>query len=359
MYEGHTVGVVIPAYNEEGFVGDVVRDVPSYVDRIYIIDDCSTDGTWAEILRSSFSGTDVTNSVRSANEPGVEIWRGHRVLGSESPPDAVADGGAEPVGPVVVPIQHDRNRGVGGAITTGYRRALRDDVDVAAVMAGDGQMDPNQLERLLDPIVEGRAEYAKGNRLLGREHASGMSPFRLIGNVTLSILTKISSGYWAMLDPQNGYTAISRDALEAIDLDGLYTDYGFSNDLLAALNTRKVTIADVAMPAVYGDERSHIDYRTFVPNLSWLLFRRFLRRLGVRYLYRDFHPLAVMYAVGILGTAAALVGLLTRRNPGPETDSTPSNVLSALTLAVVSTTCLLLAMIFDREANGDLVVTER
>lgn len=372
MYRDHTVAVVIPAFNEEAFVGEVIETIPDFVDRIYAVDDRSTDGTWEEILRHA--------SRAGSTDPGSGTGGGSRTDGGPRQPSEVSRSGDEDGGRTavrtdasgvddrgsadtstsrVVPIRHEQNRGVGAAITTGYRRALADGVDVTAVMAGDGQMDPDQLDRLLDPIVDGRAAYAKGNRLLGDEYYDEMSPFRLFGNFTLSVLTKVSSGYWEILDPQNGYTAISATALEVLDLDALYEEYGFTNDLLVRLNTAGFRVADVAMPAVYGDEESHIQYRTFVPELSWLLLHRFGYRLRVKYLLTDFHPLAFLYGLGTIGVGAAIAGLAAAVDARSNAESRAGVALTAAVLAILSLTCIVLAMIFDRRANEGSVVTVR
>lgn len=342
MYADHSIAVVVPAYNEAGLVGEVIETIPPYVDRIYAVDDCSSDGTWDEIVRHA--------ARRNGSPPDPVDGRPP----SRSRPDTAADGGLES-GEVVVPIRHEENRGVGGAITTGYQHAVADGIDVTAVMAGDGQMDPDHLEWLLDPIVDGEADYAKGNRLYGHDR-SAMSSFRLAGNLTLSYLTKIASGYWRMMDPQNGYTAISLAALERIDLEDRYEAYGFTNDLLVALNTHGFRIADVSMPAVYGEEESHIQYHSFVPSLSLLLLQRFVRRLYVRYLLTDFHPLALMYAIGTAGGAIALAGLarvVRRRATGDGNGGT----MTALCFLSLSALELLLAMTFDRQENEEMVVT--
>ncbi len=357
MYREHTVAVVVPAYNESGLVGTVLETVPEYVDRIYAVDDCSSDGTWAEIRRHASS------TAESPISPATPTASGEVEERTEIPvTDTRSDGGTAVEGQVIVPIRHDRNRGVGAAITTGYRHALADGIDVTAVMAGDGQMDPDQLDRLIDPIVEGRADYTKGNRLRGREYHESMSSFRLFGNVLLSLLTKVASGYWQMVDPQNGYTAISHEALESLDLDALYEQYGFSNDVLVALNTHEFPIADVTIPAVYGEEKSHIDYTTFVPKLSWLLMRRFLRRLGDRYLIRDFHPLVGLYALGAFGLAATLAVLgrfVTERDGDRDgVDTRLTLALTTITTVLSSTMIVLLAMVFDRQANEGLVVID-
>lgn len=274
MYKGCLVGVVIPAYNEEKFVADVIETVPEFVDHIYPVDDCSTDETWTEINR-------VTARV---NTEEVEI----RTNGGNNVDR-------------IVPQRLNHNSGVGAAIKAGYKRAVADGMDVVAVMNGDGQMDPDILDRILDPVVEGQAGYVKGNRLLSAEHWAGMSGWRLFGNFLLTYLTRIASGYWQVTDPQNGYTAISADILDHMNLSSLHDDYGFLNDLLIQLNANDVPIADVEMRAVYGDEQSSIRYQSFIPKLLWLLLQRFLWRLGTKYLVREFRPFVVPYALGIVG----------------------------------------------------------
>lgn len=349
MYRDHTVGVVVPAYNEEGFVGEVLETVPAFVDRVYVIDDGSSDDTWSEI-QTYASAADRTVSDGGVDSPDSES----RTVG-DGRTGAVADrqttvGGA--FDQRIVPIRHEQNKGVGGSVTTGYQRALADELDVTAVMNGDGQMDPDRLPDLLDPIVEDRADYAKGNRLLYPEHRAEMSGWRLFGNAVLSGLTKVASGYWRTLDPQNGYTAISKEALTALELDELYTDYGFCNDVLIQLNALDMRIADVAMPAVYGDEESSIRYSTFVPGLSSLLLQRFVWRLGVKYGVREGHPLVLLYLLGAasigVGSVAALATLAARRRP--------ALVLSSVVLVAVGATALVIGMILDRTYNSDLEV---
>lgn len=287
VYKDARVGVVIPAYNEARFVGEVIETVPDYVDRIYPVDDCSTDGTWAEIQR-------IASRVPAPDQAAPRQV-------------AMADGG-DGAGPVV-PLRHDRNRGVGAAIKTGYERAAADGCDVVAVMNGDGQMDPAILDRILDPVVEGRADYAKGNRLFSPDHWSGMPTWRLFGNVLLTFLTRVASGYWETTDSQNGYTAISTAAIDRLDLEALYDGYGFLNDLLTRLNAEDMRVADVEMRAVYGDEDSAIKYRHFVPQLSWLLLNRFIWRLRTKYLDGPFHPTILWYGLGVCGGVGMVMAL--------------------------------------------------
>ncbi|MDG5776857.1 glycosyltransferase family 2 protein [Haloarculaceae archaeon H-GB2-1] len=325
MYKGKTVAVVITAYNEEGLVGDVIDTLPTFVDRAYVVDDASTDGTWGEIKRHSTA----LNAARSAA--------------------SVVDG--DETGEVAVPIRHETNSGVGGAIKTGYRRAYEEGMDVTVVLNGDGQMDPDILDRIIDPIVEGRADYAKGNRLMSREHTGDMSTWRQFGNGILTFLTKVASGYWKTMDPQNGYTAISYRALDSIDIDDLYEEYGFLNDLLVKLNAYNMRVADVEMQAIYGEETSTIRYSTFIPALSLLLLRSFLWRLKVRYLVYDFHPLVLLYALGSVGLLATVVqsGVLIATGIG--------GVLAWSTVglaALFSGFALSLAMSFDLMNNEHL-----
>jgi glycosyltransferase involved in cell wall biosynthesis len=325
MYRNSSIAVVVPAYNEEAFIADVLRDIPEYVDRIYVVEDCSTDGTRQEIKRTAAE------------------------LNAQN--DATFDR--------VVPLVHEENRGVGAAIKTGYKKACDDGVDVTAVMAGDGQMDPDELERFLDPIIDGRADYTKGNRLWRREHWQSMSAWRQFGNRLLTLLTRIASGYWEMSDPQNGYTAISKRALETVPLDDLYDDYGFANDLLVHLNVNELRVADVPHEAVYGDEESDIEYGSFVPQLSMLLLRDFLWRVKTNYLVLNFHPTVLCYALGTVGTVTSLVTGAATFRPGhssEEASRAHSNRLLSFAIFLLSSLFFVLALVFDMEQNEDLVV---
>ena len=340
MYQGNTVGAVIPAYNEEAFIGEVIETLPSYIDQAYIIDDASTDGTWNAIVARADGGTAVESPAGNDDRTGTPS--------EDSDTEGRGRGDDRPAsedGPKIVPLQHEENRGVGGAIKTGYKRALADEMDIAVVIAGDGQTEADIVERIVEPVARGRVDYAKGNRMLTRE---GMPAFRQAGNVTLALLTRIASGYWKVNDPQNGSTAISRSALETIELDELYEDYGFVNDLLVRLNVHGLRVADVPRRAVYKDETSHIKYSTFIPKLSVLLLRDFLWRLRVKYLQRDFHPLALFYYFGA-GTSA--LGGVAVGKRALEDRSFSGN---GMVLFVLGWLFMLLAMVFDMNENSDL-----
>lgn len=300
MYQSATIGVVIPAYNEAEFIGDVIASVPKFVDRTYIVDDSSSDGTWTRICEHVEQLPPVTvedtaelqpfaaESAESEPESLDGVERGMAEAGETIPTkgrtrDTSGEVRSKPDGgevePEVVPVRHATNRGRGGSVKTGYQLAVNDGMDIVAVLDGDGQMDPAILDRVIDPVVKGRADYAKGNRLVDNDHWSEMSRWRLFGNTILTVMTKVASGYWGMRDSQNGYTAISADALETIDIDALYEDYGFLNDMLIRLRVHDMTVEDVPVEAVYGDEESGIVYSSFIPRLSALLLWGFLWRL--------------------------------------------------------------------------------
>jgi glycosyltransferase involved in cell wall biosynthesis len=242
MFGELTVAVVMPAFNEERAIERAVATIPSFVDRVIVVDDASRDAT---ALAAAGAG------AAAMRGDGIEV------------------------------IRHPENRGVGAAIISGYRRALALGIDVAVVMAGDGQMDPSDLEALLAPLAEGRADYVKGNRFKDREVWRAMPRARIVGNVLLSMATKLSSGYWRVFDSQCGYTAISRRALESVDLDRLFPRYGYPNDLLARLHRARMRVIDVPVQAVYGPHwKSGITIRTAIYPVAFVLARSCVWRIG-------------------------------------------------------------------------------
>jgi glycosyltransferase involved in cell wall biosynthesis len=312
MLDGKRVAVVVPAYDEEHLVVDTLAGIPEFVDRIYVVDDASRDAT--------------AERAEGVGDPRVEV------------------------------IRHERNRGVGAAIVSGYRRALEEGVDVACVMAADNQMDPSELQSLVEPVARGEVEYAKANRLFSGEAWNVIPHTRYLGNAILSLLTKIASGYWHVADSQAGYTAVSREALADLDLDRLYPRYGFPNDVLVHLNVQNARVRDVRSRPIYDvGEQSGIRLRSVVPRISWLLFKGFWWRMGHKYVIRDFHPLVFFYAFGVLMTLAGFVlGLVevVLRIAGNEI-TTPTIVLVAV-LFIAGLQLTLFAMWFDMEANKDL-----
>lgn len=297
MYADHEVAVVVPAFEESGFVGDVLGSIPAYVDRVYAVDDRSTDDTWREIR---------TSVGRAAERAGSAPGRWKR---PDSGPLAERVDRARRGGRLVA-IRHARNYGPGGAVKTGYLAALTGTADVVATIDGDGQMDPAMLDRFLDPLVEGAAGYVTGTRFQRRGDLREMPPFRRFGNGVLTSLSRGVTGYWDLSDPVNGYTAATADALERIDVGEIYEGYGYGIGVLAAMNVAGVVARDVPHPSHYGDETSSIRYSQYIPRVSRLLLANGIRRL------RRQHPGAAGGAGAALGRVLATVA----RRPGAVAD---------------------------------------
>lgn len=315
MYEGKTIAVVVPAYNEEKLIGQVLDTMPEFVDLIIVVDDASTDRT-----------SEIVTAYRSRLADRLML------------------------------VRHPHNQGVGGAIVTGYKQALARHSDVVAVMAGDGQMDPDDLERLVAPVARGEVEYAKGNRLLRGESWRMIPHSRYLGNALLSLLTKIASGYWHIADSQSGYTAIARVALERLELDSIYKRYGMPNDLLIKLNVGNFRVRDVSVRPVYHiGEVSGIRMQKVIPTIAWLLLRGFCWRLKEKYIIRDFHPLVFFYCMGMtLFPAGSVLGLYLlwyRLCSGPVATT---SALFAAFLLISGLQALFFAMMFDMDYNKHL-----
>jgi glycosyltransferase involved in cell wall biosynthesis len=312
MLEGKRVAVVVPAFDEERLVGETIRGIPEFVDRILVVDDASRDGTSA--------------AAEAVGDPRVHVLR------------------------------HEHNAGVGAAIATGYRRALEEDTDVTCVMAADNQMDPSELHGLVEPVARGEVDYAKANRLVSGEAWTVIPRTRYLGNAVLSLLTKIASGYWHVADSQAGYTALSLSALRRLDLSALYPRYGFPNDMLVHLNVQNARVRDVPSRPIYDvGQQSGIKLRSVVPRISWLLYKGFWWRMGQKYVIRDFHPLVFFYVFGLLMLAVGfLLGLveLVLRIAGNAI--TPATIVLVAVLVIAGLQMTLFAMWFDMEANKDL-----
>ena len=247
-----------------------------------------------------------------------------------------------------------KNQGVGGAILTGHRRALELQADVSVVMAGDAQMDPAFLPKLLDPIADDGYGFAKANRFYASGSYEGMPFVRVLGNITLSFLTKLASGYWHLFDPQNGYTAVTTDALRLIDLDNVAKRYEFENDLLIHLSIADVPATDVAIPAVYDEEVSAIKMRKVVPAISFLLVRGLFRRVILKYVLRSFSPIALLLFAGLALLAwSVLFGVwVLYQTIGPATAST-GTVLLCVAPFLVAVQLLLNALQLDIQESPD------
>jgi glycosyltransferase involved in cell wall biosynthesis len=306
------IAVVVPAYNESKLIEKVIQTMPTFVDCIYVVDDCSEDET-AEKVRQS---------IRSGNR-------------------------------TVRLISMDRNSGVGASIVRGYQQAMEDEMQIVAVMAGDAQMDPDDLGKILEPVVLGEADYTKGNRLFTGEAWKIIPKHRYLGNAFLSLLTKISSGYWHLADSQTGYTAISVEAIKLLPLYRLYPRYGYPNHLLAMLNVFNCRVKDIPIRPIYAvGEKSGIRLWRIIPSLSWLLVKNFFWRMWQKYVIRDFHPLVFFYGLAffLLGASMPLLMrvIVIWNNTG---NIPPINALAFMFSAITGFQSLFFAMWFDMEYN--------
>ncbi len=314
MYRDKRICVVVPCYKEETQIERTLTTMPTFVDDIVAVDDASPDKT-AETI-----------ATVAAKDKRVHLLR------------------------------RTKNGGVGAAISDGYVWCRENNIDIAVVMAGDGQMDPADLPALLNPVVDGKVNYAKGNRLITGEAWKKIPHVRYLGNSALTFLTKIASGYWHVTDSQTGYTALDRKALHLLPLEDIYPRYGMPNDFLVTCNIYNLRVCDVPINPVYGvGEKSGIRISRVVFSLSFLLARLFLRRMVQKYIIRDFHPLVFFYGFGAL--------LLTLCVPlsarlfyfWAVTANIPKiNALAIMFCAFMGFQSLLFAMLFDMEANRDL-----
>ena len=315
MYREQKVTVVVPAYNEETQITRVIDTMPEFVDQIVIIDDCSSDRT-SEVIKL---------------HPGMAAGR-------------------------IELIPHEKNQGVGGAIATGYKWSRDHGFDIAVVMAGDGQMDPLDLPAIIDPIVDDKVDYTKGNRLVTGEAFKKIPKIRFFGNAVLSLLTKIVSGYWHVADSQTGYTAINKTALHAIDWDSMFKRYGQPNDLLVKLNIVNMRVMDVPVRPLYNlGEKSGIKIHKVIFTIAFLLARLFFWRLKEKYIIRNFHPLVFFYMTGFSGLAvsailfARMIWMWISNGQIPEI-----TFLGSLFSSLLSFNSLCFAMWFDYEENKHL-----
>jgi glycosyltransferase involved in cell wall biosynthesis len=255
VIDGRTLAAVVPAYRVERQIGGVLEAMPPEIDLVFVVDDASPDHT----------GT----AVRAIGDSRIRL------------------------------IRHEKNRGVGGAMASGFRAALLERADIIVKCDGDGQMDPQQIPRLVAPLVSGQADYAKGCRFYQFAELRAMPRARFVGNIGLTFLTKLASGYWHVLDPQNGFIAVRSDFLRRIPLERLARGYFFENDMLIRLNCVEARVLDVPMPARYGAEPSSLNPWRILVSFPARLLAGFFRRLFWRYLVFDVSPVAVFFLAGL------------------------------------------------------------
>jgi dolichol-phosphate mannosyltransferase len=249
------VAIVIPCYRVESHIADVIQSIPPRYQMIVCVDDASPDATAA--------------AIEALNDPRVTL------------------------------VRHPKNRGVGGAMKTGYTEALRRGAGICVKMDGDGQMSAEDLDDLVAPLLAGDAEYAKGNRFVDLKALRSMPGTRLFGNAFLSFASKLACGYWNMLDVNNGYTAVTSGLLRRMDFAMVNERYFFETSVLIELNILRAAVADVEMPARYGDEHSSLRISRVATTFPPLLMRGLLRRFYWRYLIEDFGVVSICVLMGL------------------------------------------------------------
>jgi len=270
MIHHKTIGVVVPAYNEELLISDTLKNIPSFVDQIIVVNDASRDKTKEKILK-------IKNHDKR-----------------------------------ILLINNKSNKGLGATLAVGYLKGLDLGLDCIGVMAGDNQMDPKDLKNICLPVVEEKVDYTKGNRLLVKDVSKVMPKHRFIGNIIATFLTKFATGYWPLIDPQSGYTAISKKALAKIDIGTLKKGYGYNADILSRLNIYNFKITDIEIKPVYGKETSGIKFFHYTLDVTYFLTKIFLKRLKEKYLIRDFHPLVIFYFLSFVNIIIVAIPLAIR-----------------------------------------------
>lgn len=258
------IAVVIPSYKVRNHILDVINLIGPEVSRIYVVDDCCPDS----------SGSFVESNCKDER---------------------------------IVVLRHAENQGVGGAVMTGYKAAIEDGMDIFVKVDGDGQMDPSLILDFVAPIAAGEADYTKGNRFFDLEEISAMPKVRLFGNAALSFMTKLSSGYWDLFDPTNGYTAIHRDVAQHLPFKKISHRYFFETDILFRLNILRAVVVDIPMDAKYGDEVSGLKISKIVGEFFIKHVRNFWKRIFYNYYLRDMSLASIELPVGL---AMFLFGLL-------------------------------------------------
>jgi glycosyltransferase involved in cell wall biosynthesis len=298
-----TVAVVIPSYKVTRHILGVIAGIGPEVERIYVVDDRCPDN----------SGDFVSANCR---DPRVKVLR------------------------------HEQNQGVGGAVMTGYRAAIEDGATVIVKVDGDGQMDARLIPAFVAPILEGEADYTKGNRFFNLERIGAMPPMRLFGNAMLSLLTKLSSGYWDLFDPTNGFTAIHADAARFLPFDKISKRYFFETDMLFRLNTLGAVVADVPMDAVYGDEVSNLKISRIVTEFAAKHVRNFFKRLFYNYYLRNMSLASIELPLGVLLLVFGVVfGVTHWIQHAHERTATPAGTVMLAGLPIIMGFQLILAFL--------------
>lgn len=315
MYKNLKVSLVIPAYNEQKLIRPTLENVPETIDHVYVVNDCSKDKT-----------ADIVNEIADKDKR-IEL------------------------------INHEKNKGVGAAIITGYKKSSKDGFDVAVVIGGDNQMDLKDLPNFLEPIYKKEADYTKGNRfLLGGTAYTVMPKHRFFGNSMLSFMTKLASGYWSIFDTQDGYTALTKEAIDRVDWSKAWSGYGYVSDFLVLFNVYNLRVKDVPRRAIYleGERQSQINIIRYIFKVWPRLMNRFFWRITTKYFFQDFHPLIFFYFLGLIFLPAGILmgaWIVYQGFTGPVSGN--QAILTALFI-ITGLQFLLFAFLFDMQQNKDL-----
>ena len=300
------IAVVIPCYRVRRHIEGVLAGIGAEVDGIFVVDDCCPEGT----------GRHVEETVRDSR---VRV------------------------------IFHAENRGVGGAMITGYLAALEAGAEIVVKLDGDGQMDARLVPHLIAPLRARTADYAKGNRFFHPDYLLRMPKLRVLGNTLLSFANKLISGYWDLMDPANGFTAIHRTALQSVPLDKIDPRYFFESDMLFRLNVARAVVADLPMRAVYADEKSNLRIGRVLLVFPWQYLNRFVKRLCFNYFLRDFNAGTLALLFGLLLVASGTVFGLYHWMAGEfsGTEATAGTVMLAALPVILGFQLLLFFLQFD------------
>lgn len=299
--QNHKVSVVIPAYRVSQQILSVVSSIGSEVAQIIVVDDCCPEKSGDLVKNNSSDGR-------------VKV------------------------------VFHEKNLGVGAAMITGYQIAIASGAEIIVKVDGDGQMNGSLIASLLDPILKGRADYAKGNRFFDIEALKNMPKIRILGNLVLSFFAKISTGYWQIFDPNNGFTAVHISALKRIPLSKVSKRYFFESDMLFRLNLARAVVVDVPMEAVYADEKSNLSIsRTFI-EFQFKHARNFIKRIAYSYYLRDFTLASIELLAGVLLLTTGLISAIFNWiNSAQLNQATPTGTLILIAMLILSGMQLLLS----------------
>lgn len=300
------IAVIIPCFRVKAQILSVIESIPLFIESIYLIDDRCPEET-GHFVR------------QSANEPRLQI------------------------------IFNEKNLGVGGAVMEGYKKALEDGIDIMVKIDGDGQMNPALIRRFIAPLIRGEADYTKGNRFFDLESLASMPPLRLFGNAALSFINKAVSGYWNVMDPTNGFTAISRYCLSRLPLQKIEKRYFFESDILFRLGTLRAVVKDIPMDAIYESEKSNLRIKRIIFEFPPKYISRIFKRIFYNYFLRDFSVVSVCLIIGfLLVSIGALIGIgswINNASVGIFTST--GTVMLAVLPILIGVQLLLIALVLD------------